>query len=356
MHCCEKCFKDNEIKAIIRGNNVLGECDFCHSNNVFICDVESNEYLRDSFESLLDVYTPICEMNYEYPKEKSDLLKNILCSQWSIFNLNHDSVYKFIISLLPEKYKEQPYLFDSPVGISGSLDDDYMKMYSLLGLHQWEDFVTEIKEHNRFHTNIINKNILKTILLATCKQYKAGTIFYRARIWNDKCGFDKNNMGAPPVTKATAGRANPEGISCLYLADSVDTTLHETRAGVYDYATVGTFRLLKDIEVVNLAAIDKISPFQELDCSLLAINLPHLRKIAYEISKPLRRHDSSLDYIPTQYISDYIKSINLDGIEYKSTMCKNGVNFAVFNENLFECVCTESYDIDSLIYSYSKFD
>lgn len=356
MHCCEKCFKDSEIRAIIRGQNTRGKCDFCHRDNVLICDLEGNEYLKDNFESLLDVYTPINEMVHKYPKEKADLLKNVLCSQWSIFNLSPDYVYRFLITLLPEKYAEQPALFDTPIGISGSINTEYMNQYSILGTYQWEDFVTEIKEKNRFHTNIINKRVLDTILSATCKQYKAGSTFYRARIWNDRYGFDKDHMGAPPASKATAGRANPEGISCLYLADSVDTTLHETRAGVYDYATVAQFRLLQDIEVVNLAAIDKISPFQEIDCSLLAINLPHLRKIGYEISKPLRRHDSPLDYLPTQYISDYIKSAGFAGIEYKSTMCKKGVNFAIFDETLFECIETESYDIDSLSYGYQMLD
>ena len=356
MHCCEKCFKDSEIRAIIRGQNTRGKCDFCHRDNVLICDLQGNEYLKDNFESLLDVYTPINEMVHKYPKEKADLLKNVLCSQWSIFNLSPDYVYRFLITLLPEKYAEQPALFDTPIGISGSINTEYMNQYSILGTYQWEDFVTEIKERNRFHTNIINKRVLDTILSATCKQYKAGSTFYRARIWNDRYGFDKDHMGAPPASKATAGRANPEGISCLYLADSVDTTLHETRAGVYDYATVAQFRLLQDIEVVNLAAIDKISPFQEIDCSLLAINLPHLRKIGYEISKPLRRHDSPLDYLPTQYISDYIKSAGFAGIEYKSTMCKKGVNFAIFDETLFECIETESYDIDSLSYGYQMLD
>ncbi|MDB7989944.1 RES family NAD+ phosphorylase [Faecalicoccus pleomorphus] len=353
MRCCERCFKDPEIKAIIRGNNTRGNCDFCHSNNVFICNLENNEYLKDNFESLLDVYTPIDEMEHTYPKEKADLIKNILCTQWSIFNLDTDAVYKFLVSLLPEKYSEQPTLFDNPIGISGTVDEEYMSRYSILGTYQWEDFVKEIKEKNRFHTNIINKDNLKTILLSTCKQYKAGSIFYRARICHDKQGFDEKDMGAPKAPNVSAGRANPEGISCLYLADSIDTTFHEIRAGVFDYVTIGTFRLLKDIEVINLAAIDKISPFQEIDCSLLAINLPHLRKIEYEISKPLRRHDSLLDYLPTQYISDYIKSIGFAGIEYKSTMCKLGVNFAIFNEKLFECIDTKSYDIDSLTYGYS---
>lgn len=356
MYCCEKCFKDTEIKAIIKGNNKKGKCDFCSNDNVYICDIETNEYLKDNFESLLDVYTPLNAIGVSYPKEKSDLLKNILHSQWSIFNLNTDGIYRFLTTLFPDKYSEQPALFDGPVGICGSISNDYMNQYSILGTHQWEDFVKEIKEKNRFHTNIINKDILKTILLSTCKKYKAGVTFYRARIWMNRQGFDKDHMGAPPAYKATAGRANPEGISCLYLTDSVDTTLHETRAGVYDCATVAVFRLLKDIEIVNLAAIDKISPFQEIDCNLLAINLPHLRKIGYEISRPLRRHDSSLDYLPTQYISDYIKSAGFAGIEYKSTMSRKGYNFAIFDETLFECIETKSYDIDSLTYNYSVLD
>jgi len=114
MHCCERCFKDSEIKAIIRGNNTHGKCDFCHSDNVFICDLESNN-----------------EMGRNYPKERADLIKNVLCSR-SIFNLNPDGVYKFLISLLPKKYNEQPMLFDNPIGISGSVDEEYMNQYSIL--------------------------------------------------------------------------------------------------------------------------------------------------------------------------------------------------------------------------------
>ncbi len=102
---------------------------------------------------------------------------------------------------------------------------------------------------------------MKTILKAAYKKYKAGKEFYRARIWDKGKGFDKSEMGAPPAEEATAGHANTDGISFLYLADSVDTTLHEIRADVYDSATVAKFRSNKDIKVVNLAAIDKISPF-----------------------------------------------------------------------------------------------
>lgn len=262
MLCCERCFKDNEIKAIIRAGQKKGNCELCGSENVYTCSLETNEYLKDNFEQLLDVYTPIADIGKEFPREKLDLLKNILHFQWNIFNLNTDGIYRFLRALLPEKYEEQPELFDSPVGILGSIKESYMKEYSILGTCEWEDFVREIKENNRFHTNIINKEKLKTILSSVCKPYKAGSIFFRARIWSGRQGFERDHMGAPPARLASAGRANPEGISCLYLADSIDTALHETRAGVYDYATVGRFRLRKDIEVVNLAAIDKVSSFR----------------------------------------------------------------------------------------------
>lgn len=353
MKCCVKCFKDSEIKAIINTKKITGNCDFCSNKKVNVYDMESNSELRESFESLLDIYAPIFDSNAKFPKNKVDLLKNILCNQWNIFNLTSDKIYDFLVHLMPDKYSNFPSLFDNGVGITGIVEESYLEEYSILGSYQWEDFVKEIKTQNRFHTDIIKKETLKKILIATSKQYKKGKIFYRARICSDDNGFDLSEMGAPPNNKATTGRANPEGISCLYLADSINTTLHEIRAGVYDYVTVGEFELLEDIDVVNLTYIDKISPFQGVSSELIAVNLEHLEKIGNEISKPLRRHDSPLDYLPTQYISDYIKKLGYDGIEYQSTMFKNGINYAVFNQKLFKCIKKFVYDIESLKYEYN---
>lgn len=162
-------------------------------------------------------------------------------------------------------------------------------------------------------------------------------------------------MGPPPSTKVNGGRVNPTGISVLYLSNSQETTLYEIRAGVYDYVTVGRFRLKKDIEVINLANIDRISPFIGIDYGFdfmqYATNIGHLKMIGQEIAKPLR-NDNALDYLPTQYISDYIRSKGYDGIEYISTMCKNGVNLAVFDQNLFKCIDTAVYDVKSITYNY----
>lgn len=349
MNCCIKCFKDPEIKAIVKGCNLKGNCDFCGSININICDTD-NGSLKENFERLVDVYCPVSDIKGDFPREESDLIKNILYSKWNIFNLNANKVYLFLTRLLNERYKEEPKLFDEPVWIKGSEKEDYLNQYSILGKFQWNDFVDEIKTKNRFHTAIINKEIFKKVLEASCKEYEEGTEFFRARIWTDGEGFPLGQMGPPPTSKASAGRANPEGISCLYLSNSMLTTLHETRAGVKDYVTVGKFVLKDKISVVDLTSIDKISPFLIASIELLAANLEHLKRIGYEISRPLRRYDSNLDYLPTQYISDYIKSIGYSGIKYKSTMCNDGTNFAIFNKDLLQCVEVLNYEIDSLKY------
>ena len=78
------------------------------------------------------------------------------------------------------------------------------------------------------------------------------------------------------------------------------------------------------------------------------------------MSKALRRSDSTLDYVPTQYIVDFIKSIEhngvqeYDGIEYNSTTNPGGYNLAIFNPALFECITVDVYDIEQLQYTSDK--
>lgn len=115
--------------------------------------------------------------------------------------------------------------------------------------------------------------------------YKAGECFYRARISDDPIGFPLSGMSAPPAGKSSEGRANARGITCLYILSDVDTTFHEVRAGGFDYVSVGTLRLKRDITIVDLKAITKISPFIEgIDFVDHAINQQYLEKTYYEMS------------------------------------------------------------------------
>lgn len=162
-------------------------------------------------------------------------------------------------------------------------------------------------------------------------------------------------MGSPPSGKRKSGRVNPEGIGVLYLTSDEATALREVRASAFDFVTVGKFRLLKEIKVVNISGLNRISPaVYSSSIESLAANIQTFSDIAKEIAKPLRRNDSSLEYLPTQFITEFIKSRGYAGVSYTSTMGTGGTNIAVFDETLFECESVHVVEINSIEYSYSN--
>lgn len=368
MLCCSNCFIDTEIKLMINGsdssdnnsllgdktnNHNVGNCDFCGSKNVYVYDTELGGPIEDNFNGLLDIYTPEYLLPSGFPKDKIGLIKDILHDRWNIFNLSADKIYSLITAICHKKYEDNPELFNAPVGIMQFYDDDYLEKNSILKNLHWDDFVKEIKTKNRFHSSSIKIDKLFVFLQYAVKKHLPGEVFYRARICTNEHGYSPDDMGAPPAYKAKGGRVNPEGIGVLYLSDSMETTFYEIRAGKYDYVTVGDFKLNNNIKVIDLEKIDKISPFTNIDYTQYAINIEHLKKIAEEIAKPVR-NNNELDYIPTQFISDYIKSKGYDGIEYSSVMRGEGKNLALFSSDKLDCVKTRVYDIKSVSYGYGN--
>lgn len=363
MRFCSKCLNDPELQPIVEGlGQTDNSCPVCKRRQVFIYDTNVNSELTNYLEELLEIYTPAILLPPEFPVEEQKLLVTELTDRWHIFdnNLTSTDVYNIVRAVCAEKYAESPNLFDAPVGIAELKDTVFLSEHSLLRMNDWDDFVNSVKTHNRFHTNHINLSILERYCSFIRKVYQKGSIFYRGRISSEE-GILPINMGAPLSYEAIAGRANSAGISCLYLASDLDTTIHEIRAGIFDYISIGRFELMQDIVVVDLKAINHISPFiDDFDFLEHAINKDHLNKINLEIGRTLRRNDSLLDYIPTQYIADFIKSISYDGkpeysgIEYNSTINPSGQNIAIFYPELFTCTNVEIYHIKELKYQKEK--
>lgn len=72
-----------------------------------------------------------------------------------------------------------------------------------------------------------------------------------------------------------------------------------------------------------------------------------------ELSRPVRKQDVHFDYLPTQFLCEFIKYKGFDAIEYSSSMSQNGYNLAIFNDGKFECINSIFVEIDDLTYSYS---
>lgn len=57
----------------------------------------------------------------------------------------------------------------------------------------------------------------------------------------------------PQPRRAREGRVNPNGIPCLYLADTKETAMAEMRAWLGTPITVSQFELVRDISIVDFS-------------------------------------------------------------------------------------------------------
>lgn len=360
MIFCVNCFSNTEIKAIIEERGIAGTCPICGCRATVVYDTEKDDTLVGMCDNLLSVYTAEQDLPEDYPKEDLRTLVEAVKNEWDLFaDIPDDIILDILKCLAPTTFEDYPVVFEQLVGIPEKYNSEYLQSESILKTAKWEDFVEAIKHKNRFHTDFLNKDLLRKYCMKIEKVIPiTKKRFYRGRIAKDKDGYTPSEMGAPPKEKATEGRANSAGISRLYLTDDRTTTFHEIRAAEYDYVTIGTFKQLDVIRIVDLKQIDKISPFgEEVDCMALAINREHLLKINREMSKTMRRGDSYLDYLPTQYICDFIMSIVdndgeplFDGIEYQSAMHSKGANLAIFYPEKFKCTYSRTYEVKKLNY------
>lgn len=368
MIFCNECFKDVQIRSIIEGydkkdTSKKGTCPICKKKKAFLYDTDVDKSLIDIFNDLILVYTPRAQLNETYPASEIHMLADELKTQWNIFSDSIDSraIYQIIKSVSPDLYAESPDLFDQPVGVPEKYDQVYLEEHSILCGNSWDDFVESIKHKNRFHTQMINTEKLSTYLSYLRKDYNKGVSLYRGRLCTEDTEFKTKEMGAPPCNCAKEGRANSTGISRLYLADSAETCIHEIRAGAFDVITIGKFKLQENISVVDLKQINRFSPFNgEFDFLEYLLNKPILQKIDEEMGRAVRSSDNHLDYIPTQYLCDFIKTLDCEqgkkysGVEYTSTLNSLGYNLAVFYPELFKCTSVSTYTINALKYNYDK--
>lgn len=349
MNCCVKCFESAYLSDIIsRNSSTIGICGYCKSEQE---ELYNPSELILFFKNILNLY----EVNTENgtPLEKQLLLDfpNKIFSNKLIVSGN---VKQLISDIIEDEISSYRDILNSLVQLKyqkSALEEIVIKPLSLT----WYNFTKEIKTVNRFHfENKLDIDKFKSLFKHYERIVPMGKKYYRARICDRKDGFPKEEMGNPPSNLTKSGRANPEGISYLYLANDVKTTLYEVRANLLDLVSVGTFQLNENITVINLNEktydIFRLAEAEVLDD--LIIHKPFIDKLDEELSKPRRRSDSELDYLPTQYLSELIKSMGYDGIEFRSSLNPEGYNLAIFNPDKFVCTYVKVYDVDEIILDF----
>lgn len=348
MNCCAECFSSPYLKDIINRNGFKGNCEFCLSSDIYIYETSDLSLI---FQNILDLYSVNNEIGSKIEFQIEIDFPNKIFSNKII----EERRIELLKSIIGNDFESYLPLFENKVIFTFVNDSVGENLINPLQI-SWDKFAEEIKSTNRFHIqNTLDLDKLKILLNRYSKPIHKGKIFYRGRVSTSE-GFDIISMGNPPSEKSKSGRANPTGISYLYIADQLETTLYETRASLLDYITIGEFRLKENIKVVNLRGnlYDPILLAENEELEDFMIHLPFITKLEQELSKPNRRNDIELDYLPTQYLSEFIKSIGYDGVEYQSSLYSEGYNLAIFNVDKFECINVVLHEISKIKFTHNQ--
>ncbi len=318
---CKNCFADKELKGFILSQNTIGNCHCCESKDVEII----------AFEELLDFFKELFE-NFQPAKVGERFISKIQ-GNWSLFSSIEcgQRILNFALDRI-----------NSPISNSEEFVDFNDEI--LENVNFWFKLKEQLKWERRYLTDInyLTDDLGWDGFFESKTVINRGEIFYRARLHKnaDERIFSNEEMYCPKRELSTAGRANPSGIPYLYLSDNESTILYEIRASYLDEVSVASFclnqGLSQDIIISDFTETPALYAPNEVNRRIKSTLLKQV--ISRDLSKPMRRYDSELDYIPTQFICEFIKVFtNVHGIKFRSSLHNIGNNLVIFNQDIMEC-------------------
>lgn len=328
MLICDSCFNDDELRlAIIHENRVAGVCDACGKDTM----VADADVLSDFFGEVLSLFVPCAE--------GIDIL-TMLQRDWNLF-VSDEIGYKII----------EYFLTNGDFGYSMSDGVQYSDNI-IHTVEIWDELKDKVMTKSRFFTSLSSFDNLG--LIRYNLSIPKGTILYRARVIpSGKTLLGTGEMGCPPADKATAGRANPMGIPYLYMCTKEETTYFEVRALYLDKLAIGSFCTSRDLNIMDFTKSLSlyVANSQSSDLEMEVSKYLLLQRISNDLSKPLRRFDTELEYVPTQLICEYCKLEGIDGIMFNSSVHKGGVNVVLFDAGSAVCTTVKQVEIKRVIIS-----
>lgn len=231
-------------------------------------------------------------------------------------------------------------------------------------------FENSVKKKNRYFRDPDTEIFLKTVL-ETCKglerKIPKGSILWRSQLGHglEPIYVENEHVDDIPAPlsadrmkpfsyKAPEGRANPTGISYLYLANNKETAMSEVRPWVGSHISVGQFKIKRDLIIIDFSRNRETNSFFCVDEDFNHIEpSPEERErdvwsdIGRAFAKPININDQKTEYIPTQIIAELFKSNNYDGIAYKSALCK-GYNVVMFDLDIAELINCFLYKVEKI--------
>ncbi|QTV78978.1 RES domain-containing protein [Microbacterium sp. NIBRBAC000506063] len=221
-------------------------------------------------------------------------------------------------------------------------------------LRSWEDLRDELMHQNRwFLDRPMDMGRIRELLgyLITPQSAFDSDKWYRARLMDSGGLHDLCDMGAPPPNLAKHGRANPVGIPYLYLASTRATAVAELRPHTGEHASVAAFDLAgSDLKYADLRdPRNHASPLVDDEDLIfrLRAGLPLLERLGIELTRPVQPSGAPYEYIPTQYLCEFIKTCGFDGVLYRSSVSTDGgSNVALFDPDVTKPLSVEEVAVE----------
>lgn len=320
MFVCKNCFSDKELRAFIESSGKLGNCDVCKSQNVSVIEVSE---LLDFFQELLDNFRR---------SEDGISLKSKIQENWSFFS-SHDSASKILNAAIGR--------INTDIESANDLVDYKGEIIS--NFSYWNELKGILKTKRRFIPDIETiKELGWDGFFNTQYELIPDVKLYRARVHHQSGNkaYNSLEMMCPPPSMTNGGRANATGIPFLYLSDNPDTVLYEVRASYLDELSIGEFHLKGEYNSIRIVDFTEDTPLfqpdQKIETTIKSRLLRDL--ISRDLSKPMRRYDTEVDYIPTQFICEFIKIFTgASGIRFTSSLHPEGNNVVIFEQDKMEC-------------------
>ena len=314
--CCANCIGDKQLRRRIIPflTESWGTCSYCNSEKELLIEPS---LLRDYFELIINAYSR---------NDSGQTLVELLKKDWDIFQ--HPMMDLVHSNELLADILDDGDIVCELFAPSGTSHSDKLNL--------WGKLRSELMYENRFFLSSgIDEDRLKNLLMHLVLEPDEilGT-WYRARIQQEDKPYPIEEMGAPPKRKASHGRANPAGIPYLYLASTVDTAISEIRPHTGETVCVADFNISPDVSLVDLRnPRATVSPFilsDENEVSLLREDIGFLQHLGDELTRPVLTQAAAIDYIPSQYLCEFIKKCGFHGVTYSSSE-SDGMNLALFD-------------------------
>lgn len=181
----------------------------------------------------------------------------------------------------------------------------------------------------------VQYSILKFDLITELNQ---NTILYRCRQHEKPTEIKDNiDMASAPIQYCKQnGRMNPAGIAMFYCSRTRDLTVKEVvnkSDKLKPYYSTVIFRNKEPLRLVDLTKLPGIGSIFDKEKNVDIDIILFLEGFLEDISKPVKNDDTTLEYVPTQIITEYIRfnpKLNVDGIIYPSSKIKEAKNIVLF--------------------------